>query len=193
MKNLKLLPLLLLMILSNCDNDNDPTNNVCDEEYITDTLINGFNPANYNILATMDLETQEYTIQINVDGEICSIGYQNSATYTGGYTMEVINITSGNNYSGIHTFSQTGLDYQPITIIPVTSGDIIKVKRTIQPGFTLFQDEIGNAIIKNSGSIPFPITFPLSNFSLLGSDAYGGGGPVTDFAIPIIGLGFKLN
>lgn len=194
MKTIKLYTLFfLVLLLCNCDDDNDPTNNVCDKSYVLDTMLSGFsNSSSYNLLATMDLETHEYDIKINASGEICSIGYQNAPTYLGGYLMEVINTSNPSaNYSGTHIFSQSNIDYQPITSVTVNSGDIIKVKRTILPGFTPLQDEIGNAIVKNGSNFSFPIT--IGNIEILGCDAYGGGGPVTDFAIPIIGLGFKVN
>ena len=97
MKNLKtsFLSLITLLFVS-CDNDNDPSNNVCDTNYVSTPITNAFSAANgYDDLPEfMDLETHEYDIKINASGEICSIGYQNPSTYTGGYTMEVINTTT---------------------------------------------------------------------------------------------------
>ena len=176
-----------------CDNDNDPTNNVCDTTYVSTLITNAFSTANgYNDLTTMDLETHEYTIQINANGEICSIGYQNPNTYTGGYTMEVINTTTNTSYSGIHTFSQTNLDYQYITPVLVNSGDIITVKRTILPGYTMLNQTVGRLLRKsNNSTVPYPITQGTAVF--LSSNFYGAGGPVPDFAHPYIALGFKIN
>lgn len=194
MKKRSFLSLLFIFTITlSCDNDNDPTNNVCDESYVLDTMLSGFsNSSSYNLLATMDLETHEYDIKINANGKICSIGYQNAPTYAGGYLMEVINTSNPSaSYSGTHIFSQSNIDYQSITAVTVNSGDIIKVRRTILPGFVSLQDEIGNAIVKNGSNFSFPIT--IGNIEILGCDAYGGGGPVTDFAIPIIGLGFNVN
>jgi len=132
MKTLNLFTFLAISIaLFSCDNDNDPTNNVCDDNYVSDLITTAYSITNgyVDLPEWMDLETHEYNIQINANGEICSVGYQNPSTYTGGYTMEVINITSGNSYSGVHTFSQSALDYQSITAIAVSSGDEIKVKK----------------------------------------------------------------
>lgn len=181
------------MLLTNCDSDNDPTNNVCEDDYVSDAIVTAFATTNgFNAISSIDLVTHEYNIMINADGEICSIGYKNSPTYIGDYTMQVINVTSGNSYSGLHSFSQANLDYQAITpTISVTSGDIIKVKRSIEPGYILFQDEIGDVITSSNATMGFPITE--GNVTFLGSDFYGTGGPLTDFAIPIIGLGFKVN
>jgi len=180
-------------LISSCDNDNNPTNNVCDTTYVSTLITNAFTAANgYNDLTTMDLETHEYTIQINANGEICSVGYQNPSTYTGGYTMEVINTTTNTSYSGVHTFSQTTLDYQSITPVLVNSGDIITVKRTILPGYTALNQTVGRLLRKsNNTTVPYPVT--QGNAVFLSSNFYGAGGPAPDFAQPYIALGFKVN
>ncbi len=192
-KSLLLIALLVATIFSCDDDDNDPVNNVCENNYVSDAIVTAFATANgFNAIYPMDLETHEYTIMINANGEICSIGYKNSPTYAGSYNMEIINVTSGNSYSGSHSFSQTNLDYQTITpTISVATGDVINVKRTIEPGYTPLLDEIGDAIASSNPTISFPIVE--GNVTFLGSDFYGGGGPVTDYAMPIIGLGFKVN
>lgn len=180
-------------LIGSCDNDNNPTNNVCDTSYVSTLITNAFTAANgYNDLTTMDLETHEYTIQINANGEICSVGYQNPSTYTGGYTMEVINTTTNTSYSGVHTFSQTTLDYQSITPVLVSSGDIITVKRTILPGYTALNQTVGRLLRKsNNTTVPYPVT--QGNAVFLSSNFYGAGGPAPDFAQPYIALGFKVN
>ena len=179
--------------LLGCDNDNDPTNNVCDTTYVSTLITNAFSTANsYDDLTTMDLETHEYTIQINENGEICSVGYQNPSTYTGGYTMTVTNTTTNTSYSGVHTFSQTTLDYQSITPVIVNNGDIINVKRTILPGYTMLNQTVGRLLRKSNGStVPYPITQGTAVF--LSSNFSGAGGPIPNFAQPYIALGFKVN
>ncbi|AMC10314.1 hypothetical protein Lupro_03165 [Lutibacter profundi] len=79
----------------------------------------------------MDLKTHQYQIKINANGEICSVGYQNPSTWSGNYIIEIINETTNASYSGTHSFSKAQLDYQSITPAAVSSGDIIKVMRTI--------------------------------------------------------------
>lgn len=179
-----------------CDNDNDPTNNVCENNYVTDAITTAFSVANgYDDLAEwMDLETHEYEIQINENGEICTVGYQNPSTYTGGYTIEIINNTnsSSTSYSGTHTFSQTALDYQTITPVTVVSGDYITVKRTILPGYTNLNQTVGRVLRKsNFSNVPYPIT--QGNVVFQGAVFYGAGGPVTNNSQPYIALGFKVN
>lgn len=142
----------------------------------------------------MDLETHEYEIQINADGEICSVGYQNPITYAGGYTMEIINNTNGTatDYSGIHTFSQTALDYQIITPVAVSSGDFITVKRTILPGYTVLNETIGRILRRTDNTdVQYPI--PQGNVVFEGAVFYGAGGPVSNYGQPYIALGFKVN
>ncbi len=182
-----------VILINSCDNDNDPANNVCDTTYVSSAITNAFSSANgYDDIETMDLETHEYSVKINAAGEICSIGYQNPSTYTGGYTMEITNITTGISYSGVHTFSQTGLDYQSIaTPVQVNSGDIIIVKRTILPGYTMLNQTIGRILRKsNYANVPYPIT--QGNIEFLSSNFYGTGGPVPDFGQPYIALGFQV-
>lgn len=196
MKKFALIKLiLLLLIFVSCDNDNDSSNNVCEENYVTDQMLNTFSNSNgYTFAAEwMDLETHEYTIKINADGEICSIGYQNPSTYTGGYTMEVINNTNPSaNYSGTHTFSQTTLDYQNITPVLVSHGDEVTVKRTILPGYSNINEQVGATIRKTDGSnIPYPIT--AGNIIFLSSKIHGAGGPLDNYVQPVIGLGFKVH
>ncbi|PHR68729.1 MAG: hypothetical protein COA67_12545 [Lutibacter sp.] len=188
--------LMLTITFTSCDNDNDPTNNVCENTYVTDAIVNAFSTANgYDVISTMDLETHEYVIQINADGEICTIGYQNATGYSGSYTMEVRNHNNPSvDYSGVHTFQQANLDYQPITPVPVTSGDIILVSRTISPGYANFNDVLGKVIRKTGGgNVPYGAGITQGNVKFISSDFYGAGGPVPDIAQPVIGLGFKVN
>jgi hypothetical protein len=61
-----LILLMLIVALTNCDNDNDPTNNVCENSYVSDAIVTAFSTANgYEVVSTMDLETHEYIIQNN--------------------------------------------------------------------------------------------------------------------------------
>ncbi|MFA9187287.1 hypothetical protein AAGV33_02845 [Flavobacterium sp. FBOR7N2.3] len=194
MKTIKILLFCIAAIaIVSCDNDNDPTNNVCDTSYVSTPITNAFSLANaYDDNVTMDLETHEYTLQINANGEICSVGYQNPNTYTGGYTMEITNTTTNVTYTGTHTFSQTVLDYQSITPLIVNTGDIINVKRTILPGYTMLNQTIGHVLRKSDYTdVPYPIT--QGNVVFLSSNFYGTGGPVPNFAQPYIALGFKVN
>lgn len=191
-KKVKLLTLSLLFIVS-CDNDDDITNNVCEEEFVTSAITDAFSTSNgYDDLPEfMDLKTHEYRIKINADGEICSIGYQNPSTWTGDYTMEVINETTNTSYSGTHSFSQAQIDYQNINPVIVNSGDIIKVMRTILNNTSL-NETVGRTLRKSDFSnVPYPIT--QGNVEFLSSDFYGSGGPLPNFAQPYIGLGFKVN
>lgn len=183
----------LVFSIYSCDNDNDPSNNVCDNNYVNTTITNAFSAANgYDDLPEfMDLQTHQYRIQINANGEICSVGYQNPSTWTGNYIIEIINETSNISYSGTHSFSQTQLDYQNITPIAVASGDIIRVMRTIVNNTTLNQT-VGRVLRKsNFTNVPYPIT--QGNVVFLSSDFYGSGGPVPNFAQPYLPLGFKVN
>jgi len=119
LKNLFGSLLMAALLFTSCDNDNDPTNNVCEDFYAQNFIVSAFSTANgYDDLPEyMDAGIQEYDIKINADGEICSIGYPNPSTYVGGtYIMEVINQRSGASYSGNHIFTVgPNLDYQPIT------------------------------------------------------------------------------
>lgn len=195
-KNFRKIVFLLTMslfVVSSCDNDNDPTNNVCEDTYVSTAITNTFSSANgYNDLAEyMDLKTHEYRIQINADGEICSVGYQNPSTWTGDYIIEIINETINASYSGTHSFSQTQLDYQSITPVAVSSGDVIKVMRTIVNNTTLDQT-VGRILRKSDYSnVPYPIT--QGNVVFLSSNFYGSGGPIPNFGQPYIALGFKVN
>ncbi|SEL22705.1 hypothetical protein SAMN04487910_2084 [Aquimarina amphilecti] len=192
---IKLFTLFSFLLLTiSCDTDNDPTNNICEDYYVNNFITTAFSNANnYDDLPEfMDLETHEYVIKINADGEICSVGYQNPSTYNGDYTIEVINTTSLNSYSGTHTFSQGQLDYQSITPVIVSSGDIITVKRTIMQGYPNLDATLGRVLRpSNFSTVPFPITQGTVEF--LSSNFYGAGGPVNNIAMPYIGLGFKAD
>lgn len=195
-KKLKKFAFLLtfsLFVISSCDNDNDPTNNVCDDSYVNTAITNAFSLANgYDDLPEfMDLKTHQYRIKINADGEICSVGYQNPSTWTGNYIIEIINETSNASYSGTHSFSQAQLDYQSVTPVAVSSGDIIKVMRTISNNTSL-NETVGRILRKsNFTNVPYPII--QGNVEFLSSDFYGSGGPVPNFGQPYIPLGFKVN
>lgn len=188
---LVILATFCLLTLVSCDNDNDPTNNVCENNYVNDLIISAYATTNgYDIVETMDLETHEYDIMINANGEICTVGYQNPSTYAGGYIMEIIN--GGNSYTGTHTFSQTMLDYQAITPVPVAVGDIITVRRTILPGYTNLNETIGRIYRNNNFTdIAYPITE--GNVVFQSATFYGAGGPVLNYGQPYIALGFKVD
>jgi len=139
----------------------------------------------------MDLKTHQYRIKINANGEICSVGYQNPSTWTGDYIIEIINETSSVSYSGTHSFSQAQLDYQSITPVAVSSGDIIKVMRTISNNNSL-NETVGRVLRKSDfTNVPYPIT--QGNIEFLSSDFYGSGGPLPNFAQPYIPIGFEVN
>ncbi len=194
MKNLKniFFSLLAIFIIS-CDNDNDPNNNVCDTNYLSVASSTVFTNANgYTLYETMDLETHEYTMTINASGKICSIGYQNPTTYTGTYVMEVENTTTSTSTSDTFSFSQANIQYQSFTNpLIVNAGDIIVVRRTISSGYTQLNETIGS-IYTNTNPNPFPIAVN-ANATITSSNFYGAGGPVPNFGVPLIGVGFKIN
>jgi hypothetical protein len=185
--------LSLLTILASCDNDNDPTNNVCEDHYVSTPITDAFSVANgYDDLAeNMDLETHVYVIRIHADGEICSVAYQNPSTYAGDYFIEILNNGSSTMYTGNHSFSQTELEYQNITPVSVASGDLITIQRTINNSNALNQN-VGR-ILRKSDSTDVPFPFTQGNIEFLSSTFYGGGGPVPNYGLPYIPLGFKLN
>src|SRR5690554_50430 len=192
-KKIAVLSILSLFALSSCDNDDDLTNNVCDDAYVNIAITDAFSTANGydDHPESMDLETHEYRMVINADGEICSVGYQNPSTWTGDYLIEVINETSQASYSGTHSFSQAHLDYQSITPVTVSSGDIIKVMRTILNSTSL-NETVGRIFRKSDYSdVPYPIT--VGNIEFLSSNFYGNGGPVLNIGQPYIPIGFKVN
>ena len=196
MKTLKTLLLCLVVAaFVSCDNDNDPTNNVCDESYLSLADSNIFTTANgYELEETMDLLTHEYTMVINASGEICSIGYQNAAAYAGTYEMEVENLTTNVTRTENLSFSQTVIEYKPLAVaLAVNSGDTIVVRRTFTNSYTSVNEIIGN-LYRHSNYTPtvFPINInPYA--TIIGSSFYGTGGPNNDFGVPSIGIGFKLN
>jgi hypothetical protein len=194
MKTLKILLFSLFVTLTtSCDNDNDPNNNICDSSYLSVASSTVFTSANgYTLYETMDLETHEYTMVINSSGEICSIGYQNPTTYTGTYEMEVENSTTNVTTTETFSFSQSNIQYQSFTVpLIVNAGDTVVVRRTISSGYTLLNETIGS-IYTNSNPNPFPITVN-SNATIISSNFYGAGGPVPNFGVPLIGIGFKIN
>lgn len=184
---------LVLAFFASCDNDNDPTNNVCDDSYLSVVSSTVFTSANgYTLYETMDLETHEYTMVVNAAGEICSIGYQNPTTYTGTYLMEVENTTTNQTSSGTFSFSQANMQYQSFTNpLLVNVGNTVVVRRTVSSGYTLLSETIGS-IYTSSNPNPFPIVIN-PNATIISSNFYGTGGPVPNFGVPLIGVGFQLN
>lgn len=196
MKTLKSFLLCLIVAsFTSCDNDNDPTNNVCDETYLSLAGSNVFTAANGYVLdETMDLLTHEYTMVVNASGEVCSIGYQNPSTYTGSYQMEVENITTNVTTSDTFSFSQAAVQYQSFTVpLAVNAGDTLVVRRIFTNTYTYTNEVIGNIYKPSSFN---PVVFPIvinSNATIIAASFYGTGGPNNDFGVPLIGVGFKLN
>ncbi len=185
--------ILLLLLLTLSCHVKDPKNAVCDTSFVDTAITTTFSATNgYDNLAEfMDLKTHQYRVKININGEICSVGYQNPSTWTGSYTIEVINETTNMSYSGVHTFPQAQLAYQNITPVAVNSGDVIKVMRTILNNTTL-NETVGRILRKSDFSnVPYPLT--QGNVVFLSSNFYGSGGPVPNIGQPYITLGFKVN
>jgi len=190
--------IMLLITLVACDNDNDPTNNVCEENYVTNAITDAFvNNAGYTDNPSFEAEVQEYKIQINADGEICSVGYSNPGTTSVQYKIIIYKEGgTGYDYEGLHTFSQSSqnLDYQSITPISVSSGDIIIVRRQVQiPNPNDMSVTAGRVLFKSANStIPYPIT--VGNVTFLGSLLMGENvnPALVDKGIPYIGLGFQV-
>ena len=210
MRNLKItLRVLLILSISmnfiGCDNDTNPLNNVCEENYVTNAITTAFTTGTYydDIPDLMDVEIQEYEIKINANGEICSIGYEAPSAYPSGeYEMRI----SKNGflvYDGVHMFSQNFL-YQPLNfgaVIGVSSGDIIKVSRKTV-ALNSISETVGRVLVRSDRlEFLFPIT--VGNVTFLSSRLYGESGSwaavfgnnvysIEDKAIPYIGLGFKV-
>ncbi len=154
---------------------------------ITEGLVALEGSGTYNTIDFIDLETHEYQIQINVNGEICSIGYKNPSSYTGDYLMEVIgpNFTSGVQ----HSFSQTAFEYVAITPLAVTAGDILTVRRTVVSPYTDLNELIGPVLRRTDfNNVAYPLVE--GDVTFLSSTFYGAGGPLPDFVQPYIPLGF---
>lgn len=197
MKKLKtILVCLIVASFVSCDNDNDPNNNVCDETYASVAGSNVFTTANgYELEEIMDKLIHEYTMVVNASGEICSIGYQNATAYPGTYKMEVENITTNITSTEILSFSQTAIEYKPLTVpLIVNPGDTIKVRRIFTNSYTLADEIIGN-LYRHPGFAPIVFPIPINaNATLIGTSfSSPGGSSNNDFAIPVIGVGFKLN
>lgn len=194
--NKTFLIILLIAVFFSCDNDNDPTNNVCEEDFGTAIMLTTFSAANgYDELEFMDLRIHEYSVEIFADGEICTVGYQNGSNYTGSYKIEIINATTGNSYVGTHTFSQVQLEYQTITPLVVNNGDHITVRREVLVGdYTNLNELIGKVFRRaDFSNVAYPVTTIGGLATFIVADFYGAGGPVPNIAQPKIPLGFKLN
>lgn len=194
-KTLPLLFFALVLTFSSCDDDNDPTNNICNNTFVDFVANTAFTTANgYSLNETYDVDIHEYKLQINADGEICTIGYKSPPTFSGTYKMEILSGTNTVLYSGIHSFSQNNIDYQAITPVPISGGTTITVRRTVLSGATNTSHLIGQIFSKTDGSyIPYPI--PLGNVLIIESSLYDiGTTPATNARVlPYIGIGFKLN
>ena len=190
--NKLLLIILTTVIFFSCDDDNDSTNNVCEENYLTDTFatITGID----DVTEAKPFETHLLRIRIQSDGEICSIGYQSPSNYTGSYDIQITNNTGvGFIYNNVFSFSQAQLEYHDINpTLQVNAGDYISIFRTISSGYTNINQAKGR-ILKNSNNtnIIFPFTEQQVTFEQ--SSFYGGGTAENNSAIPYIGLGFKVN
>jgi hypothetical protein len=194
MKTLKALLFSLFVLATvSCDNDDDATNNVCDETHLSLANSTVFSAANgYTLYETMDLETHEYTMTINSSGKICSVGYQNPTTYSGTYEMKVVNNTTSQSTTQTFSFSQTALQYQDLAMpIIVNTGDEVVVSRTITAGYPSLNSTLGNIYTK-SNPISFPVMVNLYA-TITSTNFYGAGGPVPNYGIPLIGLGFIVN
>ncbi|TYB79879.1 hypothetical protein ES674_01405 [Bizionia myxarmorum] len=185
-----------LLALTSCSSNDDEiilVNNICDVSYVSTPITDLFSTANgYDDLPEyMDLETHQYRMKINANGEICSVGYQNPSTWTGSYLIVIKNETTSLQTSAIRSFSQAQLEYKSITPLVVNSGDIVSVERTIF-GYTSISETVGRILRKSDYTdVPYPIV--QGNVEFLSSNFYGAGGPVPNIGQPYIPVGFRLN
>lgn len=95
------------------------------------TLYNAYAGADFY---TFDRQVYEYTFKTNVNGNICSIGYQGNINLTGlaAYQMEIINATTNVVlYTGTFAFSSTARSYQSIPIVTITANQPYILRRTV--------------------------------------------------------------
>jgi hypothetical protein len=196
MKTLKITSIVLFclinLMLVSCSPTPTPTAtcnsvNTDFQQLYTATLASNTSFSNYT---TMDLVTHEYTFIVNVNKQVCTIGYQGNAILFANnipYKIEIVdNSTSTIIYSGNHIFNSTTTDYQSIPLTSLTAGTSYTIKRTV----TNFLGNVGNTIGRicrfAPAPQPFPVTFGV--LTITSSNFYGSGGPVPNFGIPYIDI-----
>jgi hypothetical protein len=164
-------------------NLNDLDDCIESNQLVQQELIDYSNDNNLEIQQTMDLTTHEYTFTPISNTSLCSIAYQ--AFDETPYLIEVVDSIGTILFSQMISFSTTEQDEFVLTSpISLTANENYTIRR-IQNDWTTIDEVIGFIIIGNS----FPVN--LNELTILSSDFYGTGGPIPNFGIPYITLGFE--
>lgn len=143
--------------------------------------------SNFNFENSWDYVTHDYTFQMDVDGEICSIGYQGAGNFS--YQIRILDSSGNILYDNNHTFSTTAQDYVSITPVAITANEIYTVQR-ICNNATTESELIGPVISSIDSSINFPFTeggFTIVSTPFFADNDYPG------IVIPYITFGFTEN
>jgi len=132
---------------------------------------------------TMDTWTHEYTLTVNTNGTICSIGYKGE-TDTLEYLIEILAPDGTALYSETHAFSSAAVEYIAIEDVDLTAGEEYTIRRSIPN----YDNGWGVGTLK---FIDLPFTH--EGITIHESRFYGGGGsPDPDYTmVPFIDFVFK--
>jgi hypothetical protein len=190
------LPIMLLvtavLIIGSGCNSNPPNTNVftCDDaqpifEPIFTTLGNE---------GAMDLQQHEYKFTASVNGVICALGYQSLAQTTpfaidNSGEMYTLEIVEGNGHSVTQVFSSTSIEYAVLpSSFAVIAGTEYTIRRTGGDGLNSSMGYVAN--VPSFPVVQGNFTFNSSNFVDI---QQGGGGPISNTAIPKIYIQFYEN
>lgn len=111
-----------------CSNNSNP----CDTQNTDFQQIYNDLAANNEELITMDLPTHEYTFIPQVNGTICSIGYEQTEVSDEPitYLIQIVNVDNFILYEGNHTFSTTETQYYTIPTVSIFAGQQYRIRRT---------------------------------------------------------------
>lgn len=143
---------------------------------------------------TMDAFTHEYAFSFDVDGTICSIGYQGEdRPVPAVYLVELVDEDNTVLYSGSHTFSTSETEYISIPSVAITAGRTYIVRRSIAS--YAVGSGVGRMAMRQQNQNHWENTLPFTHGSLTihYSRFYGGGGSeqMEYFFLPFIDLVFK--
>ncbi|MDR6299389.1 cadherin repeat domain-containing protein [Mesonia maritima] len=143
---------------------------------------------NFSFENTLDLITHDYTFKMDIDGEICSIGYQGASNFA--YQIRILDSSGNILYDNNHTFSTTVQDYVSITPVSINANEKYTIQR-ISNNATTGSEKIGPVIESDDTSINFPFTE--GGFTIVSTPYFDSNMEFPGIIMPYITFGFTEN
>lgn len=170
----------LINVPSECEQSQSETENLFQNLVTND---------NFSIENTLDLITHDYTFKMDVDGEICSIGYQGASNLA--YQIRILDSSGNILYDNNHTFSTTAQDYVSIIPVAINANENYTIQRISNGSEVIGPVTLAYYDYDIPNSVDFPFT--AGDFTIVSTPYFDSNMEFPGIIIPYITFGFTEN